>query len=52
LEREESPEEADEMERLKKKQREIENDRSREQKVEQTVDRSLAEQDHVETWPA
>jgi len=52
LEREEGPEEADEMERLKEKQKKIENERRREQKIEQTRDTSLAEQDHPEAWPA
>lgn len=52
LEREESPEEADEMERLKEKQRKIERDRSHEQKAEQPRDTSLAEPDQIEAWPA
>jgi hypothetical protein len=52
LEREEGPEEADEMERLKDRQKEKENERRRERRVEQTRDTSLAEPDHIETWPA
>ena len=52
LEREESPEEADEMERLKEKQRQIERDRSHQQNAEQPQGTSLPEPEQVEAWPA
>ena len=52
LDREEGPEEADEMERLKERQKNIESERRREQQAEQIRNTSLADQDQLEAWPA
>ncbi len=50
LDRERSPEEADEMERLKEKQRKIEKER-REQKAEQTGNPRLSDEQR-KAWPS